>query len=83
MLPQRALGRTKKYFLNCSSPKCNTIAKDSGSPRWTELDGNVLVPKKLPFNMETRSQGGLRYFVIGDAGTADLDNLAKLFKAAS
>jgi anti-sigma factor RsiW len=46
------------------------------------LDGNALAPEKLPFNMETWSQGGLRYFVIGDAGTADLDNLAKLFKAA-
>jgi anti-sigma factor RsiW len=47
------------------------------------LDRHPLVPEKLPFNMETWSQGGLRYFVIGDAGAADLDNLAKLFKAAS
>jgi hypothetical protein len=37
----------------------------------------------LPFNMETWSQGGLRYFVIGDAGMADIDSLAKLFKAAA
>ena len=28
-------------------------------------------PKKLPFNMETWSQGGLRYFVISDASAAD------------
>jgi anti-sigma factor RsiW len=48
----------------------------------TRLDGSALAREKLPFNMETWSQGGLRYFVIGDAGTADLDNLAKLFKAA-
>jgi anti-sigma factor RsiW len=41
------------------------------------------VSKKQPFNMETWSQGGLRYFVIGDAGAADIDSLAKLFKAAS
>jgi anti-sigma factor RsiW len=47
------------------------------------LDESSLSPKKLPFNMETWSQGGLRYFVIGDASTADLDSLAKLFKAAS
>ncbi|PYX43599.1 MAG: hypothetical protein DMG79_22045, partial [Acidobacteria bacterium] len=38
---------------------------------------------KLSFNMETWSQGGLRYFVIGDASAADIDSLAKLFKAAS
>src|ERR1700693_288582 len=44
------------------------------------LDKNSLSPKKLPFNMETWSQGGLRYFVIGDASTADINNLAKLFK---
>ena len=40
-------------------------------------------PKKLPFNMETWSQGGLRYFVVSDASAADIDRLAKLFKAAS
>lgn len=38
--------------------------------------------KKLSFNMATWSQGGLRYFVIGDASAADIDNLAKLFKAS-
>jgi len=46
------------------------------------LDKNSL-SKKLPFNMETWSRGGLRYFVIGDASAADINNLAKLFKAAS
>jgi anti-sigma factor RsiW len=45
------------------------------------LDENSLSPKKLPFNMETWSQGGLRYFVIGDASATDIDSLAKLFKA--
>jgi anti-sigma factor RsiW len=48
-----------------------------------KLDGNSFSPKQLPFNLETWSQGGLRYFVIGDASAADIDNLAKLFKAAS
>ena len=42
-----------------------------------------LSSKKLPFNMETWSQGGLRYFVVGDASPADIDRLAKLFKAAA
>jgi anti-sigma factor RsiW len=46
------------------------------------LDENP-VSKKQPFNMETWSQGGLRYFVIGDTSSADIDSLAKLFKAAS
>jgi anti-sigma factor RsiW len=47
------------------------------------LDESSLSPRKLPFNMETWSQGGLRYFVIGDASTADIDSLAMLFRAAS
>jgi anti-sigma factor RsiW len=46
-----------------------------------KLDDNSLSPKQLSFNMETWSQGGLRYFVIGDASAADIDSLAKLFKA--
>jgi anti-sigma factor RsiW len=45
------------------------------------LDENSLSPKKVPFNLETWSQGGLRYFVIGDASAADIDSIAKLFKA--
>jgi anti-sigma factor RsiW len=46
-------------------------------------DETSLSPKNLPFNMETWSQGGLRYFVIGDASSADIDALARLFKASS
>ena len=45
-------------------------------------DEGSLSPNKLLFNMETWSQGGLRYFVVGDASAADIDSLAKLFKAA-
>ena len=48
-----------------------------------KLNENSISPKQLPFNLETWSQGGLRYFVIGDASAADIDSLAKLFKAAS
>jgi anti-sigma factor RsiW len=47
------------------------------------LGENSLSPKKLPFNMETWGQSGLRYFVIGDASATDIDSLAKLFKSAS
>jgi anti-sigma factor RsiW len=47
------------------------------------LSDSASLPGKLSFNMETWSQGGLRYFVIGDASAADIDSLARLFKAAS
>src|SRR5579872_6336512 len=48
-----------------------------------KLDESFLSQKKLPFNMETWTQGGLRYFIIGDASAADMDNLVQLLKAAS
>jgi hypothetical protein len=44
------------------------------------LGEKSISPEKMPFNLETWTQGGLRYFVIGDASSADVDNLAKLFK---
>jgi len=44
------------------------------------LDEHSVSPKQLPFNLETWSQGGLRYFVIGDASAADIASLVKLFK---
>ncbi len=47
------------------------------------LDEKSLSPKNLSFNMETWSQGGLRYFVIGDASAADINSLAKLFKTGA
>ncbi|HLX83571.1 MAG TPA: hypothetical protein VKR59_06725 [Terriglobales bacterium] len=47
------------------------------------LEDGSLSPEKLSFNMETWAQGGLRYFVIGDTSAADIDSLARLFKAAS
>ena len=47
------------------------------------LTDSSLLSGKLSFNMETWSQGGLRYFVIGDASAANIDSLAKLFKTAS
>jgi anti-sigma factor RsiW len=45
------------------------------------LEDSSFSPQKLPFNMETWRQGGLRYFVIGDASASDIDRLAQLFKA--
>jgi len=48
-----------------------------------KLDQNFLSQKKLPFNMETWSQGGLRYFIIGDASSGDISILVQLFKAAT
>jgi anti-sigma factor RsiW len=48
-----------------------------------KLNENSLSPKNLSFNMETWSQGGLRYFVIGDANAADINSLAKLFQAVA
>jgi anti-sigma factor RsiW len=47
------------------------------------LDDNSLSPKNLSFNVETWSQGGLRYFAIGDASAADINSLAKLFRTAA
>lgn len=47
------------------------------------LSKNSLAPKDVSFSVETWSQGGLRYFVIGDASAADIDSLAKLFKAGA
>ncbi|MGA3107518.1 MAG: zf-HC2 domain-containing protein [Terriglobales bacterium] len=44
---------------------------------------NTSSPKSVPFNVETWSQDGLRFFIIGDASAADIDNLAKLFKAVA
>ncbi|MGA8273339.1 MAG: anti-sigma factor [Candidatus Sulfotelmatobacter sp.] len=49
----------------------------------TNLGDSSVSPKKLPFTMETWAQGGLRYFVVGDAGIADIGRLANLFKAAA
>jgi len=41
---------------------------------------NSLAPKNSPFNVETWSQGGLRYFAISDTNPADIDALAQLFE---
>ena len=40
------------------------------------------VTGQTSFNLETWSQGGLRYFVVGDANAADVGALSRLFRAA-
>jgi hypothetical protein len=47
------------------------------------LDENAPVKKELPFNVETWTHGGLRYFVIGDASALDVSKLAELLKRAA
>ena len=46
----------------------------------TSLGNKFASPGTTTFNMQTWAQGGLRYFIIGDANAADIDRLAKLFK---
>ena len=46
-----------------------------------KLPEDAAVAKRLSFQVESWSRGGLRYFVIGDAGASDIDGLARLFKA--
>ena len=50
--------------------------------RAVEDAGGDLNAHNLSFGVRTWSKGGLRYFVIGDAGAADLDKLTELMKAA-
>ena len=47
------------------------------------LSGNSPVTKTLSFNVESWSQGGLRYIVIGDASGTEIDALSKLLKSTS
>jgi anti-sigma factor RsiW len=46
----------------------------------TSLGGQSTPLGAATFNMETWSQSGLRYFVIGDASAADIKTLAKLLQ---
>jgi hypothetical protein len=41
------------------------------------------VTRELSFNMETWSQGGLRYCLVGDAAATDINSLAELLKRAA
>jgi len=46
------------------------------------LGSNMQSQQELSFNIESWSQGGLRYFVIGDANADDIRNLAEMLKKA-
>jgi anti-sigma factor RsiW len=46
----------------------------------SKLDEDSTVRSRLSFNLETWSQGGLRYFVIGDAAPSDIESLSKLLR---
>src|SRR5882762_8892883 len=48
--------------------------------RWDEESPAT---KELSFNLETWSQGSLRYCILGDAAPADINNLAELLKRAA
>ena len=47
-----------------------------------ELGSSSLSRKELSFNIESWSQDGLRYFVIGDASADDIRNLADILRKA-
>jgi len=57
------------------------IFQDRGAVR--ELGSSARSQKVLSFNMESWNQGGLRYFVIGDASDDDIRQLADMLKKAS
>ena len=46
------------------------------------LRESVPVMRRLSFNMESWSQGGLRYFEVGDAAPEDIRKLSQLLKSA-
>jgi anti-sigma factor RsiW len=48
-----------------------------------ELGSSSKSQKELSFNIESWDRDGLRYFVIGDAGSNDINNLAELLKKGS
>jgi anti-sigma factor RsiW len=48
-----------------------------------KLAAGSTADKELSFNIESWTQDGLRYFVIGDAGASEINGLAKLFKSSS
>ncbi len=48
-----------------------------------ELGSSSSSQKELSFNIESWTQDGLRYFVIGDASSGDIRNLADMLKNAA
>ncbi len=46
------------------------------------LEENSVAARRLSFRVETWSQNGLRYFVLGDVNAPDIESLARLLRAA-
>ena len=55
------------------------IFQDRGEETASLPSGPVHV---LSFNVENWSQNGLRYFVVGDVGSEDIEGLSRLLRAA-
>jgi anti-sigma factor RsiW len=51
-------------------------------PEAIPLAIGVTTTRELAFNMETWSEGGLRYVVVGDAGPTDIHELGELLRTA-
>jgi hypothetical protein len=51
-------------------------------PGMIPLTMGVTTARELAFNVETWSESGLRYVVIGDASPADVHDLSELWRAA-
>jgi anti-sigma factor RsiW len=48
----------------------------------SRLNAEYSLRRKLDFNSETWTEGGLRYFAVGDAGPADIHGLSERLKTA-
>ena len=74
--------RVRISFMVCGSTHISVfVFQERSLP--ARLNDSSLKPGKFSFNMETWSQGNLRYFVIDDANAANIDSLARLFKTTS
>jgi HEPN domain-containing protein len=49
----------------------------------SRLNPESALRRKLAFNSETWVEGGLRYFVVGDASPPDVHSLGELLKSAA
>jgi hypothetical protein len=49
----------------------------------SRLNSGSSLRGKLAFSSETWVEGGLRYFVVGDASPADIQGLSDLLKSAA
>jgi anti-sigma factor RsiW len=57
------------------------IFQDRVGERWLETSSPVA--NRMSFNMESWTAGGLRYFVVGDAGAEDIARLSEMLRKVS